>query len=599
MNASPFVRSIIAAGALALHVGAAQAACVIDAATPTGVLPTDAVGQDFSFVATDDCATLRFSVIGSTFTRVPDVGAAVGTDRHRYSVSLSGVQWQSVTPPSVTTFRWRITGRTSTGVVTQVTTTNELDTDGDGWTRTGGDVGICDRQVANNPGADEDCGNGVDDDCNGHVDDCAFPLIDADLTVRGGDPNVTYGGIGSGHAVAVGDLDGDGSADLLLGNSDVHHDRGEAYIVDGPSSGTVAASSGTLLYTPGNHGWFGEGVGAGDADGDGFDDALIGSPLQPVDTVYVFHGPITGDRSTPLADAVLVGTRSDFTGYTLRVVPDVDGGGGADFVVGAIDAERSAGVVYVLPGATTGGFPLSSSTYTFVGPDRGEQLGRAAEGIGDQNGDGIDELALGSLAGAYIVDGGLSAGTYVVDDVASSHIGGLSSESIYFGAGLEAADYDGDGMADLFVTAVLASGTVGDSAGTISAFLGPVPAHVAIPDAFTTWQGAQAGDGLGTVATGDVDGDGALDVLMGAAGGGPVGGGVAYLQLGFASGTIDVGTLHSFPSATESNLGAAVATIPDWTGDGGDEVLLGAPNQSGPAGADVGAVYVFYSDSLF
>ena len=160
----------LATAFLLFATGAANAACSIDEATTTDeVLPTMDDGQLFSFVATGDCPTLIFSVQDTALTKIP-IGPGPLTDRV-YRVFVTQSEWDSVVDESTTTFTWSITaygpGRLP---ISQVTTTNEIDFDDDGWTRSDGDVGECDLYSTINPGAGEDCNN-LDDNCNGDVDE--------------------------------------------------------------------------------------------------------------------------------------------------------------------------------------------------------------------------------------------------------------------------------------------------------------------------------------------------------------------------------------------------------------------------------------------
>ena len=95
----------------------------------------------------------------------------------------------------------------------------------------------------------------------------------------------------------------------------------------------------------------------------------------------------------------------------------------------------------------------------------------------------------------------------------------------------------------------------------------------------------------GLATAGDVDGDDALDVL--------IPGGALYVQLGFATGTIPVNDLFMVPGTAGGFVRETVATIPDWTGDGGDKIVLGSSSALDASGEPTGAVYVFFSDSLF
>ena len=164
----------LATAFLLFATGAANADCVIDEAsvTPTTdeVLPTMDPGQKFSFVATGGCRTLVFSVQDTALTKIPTPGPGSPTDR-TYRVFLSESELRSVIDESATTLTWSITAYGPGGLpIAQVTTTNEIDFDDDGWTRSDGDEGNCDRSPRINPAVEERCNN-VDDNCSGDVDE--------------------------------------------------------------------------------------------------------------------------------------------------------------------------------------------------------------------------------------------------------------------------------------------------------------------------------------------------------------------------------------------------------------------------------------------
>ena len=154
----------------------AEAACEITDVAPTGVLPA-VPSQPLSFVATNDCAMLSFRAMGGSIAYTPRPGMAVGADRRRFNASLTVAQWNEIARSSAVTFSWTVSGRFA-GMTTRVQTTNQLDFDADGWTRSDGDL-ACDLDGASNPGVAEVCDNGVDDDCDGTVDACAPSFEDA------------------------------------------------------------------------------------------------------------------------------------------------------------------------------------------------------------------------------------------------------------------------------------------------------------------------------------------------------------------------------------------------------------------------------------
>ena len=103
----------------------ANAACVISGARPTAPLPTILDGQEFSFIASLDCETLRFTIRGTDVSKTPMFGAPVGPGPQTYKVVLSESEWNAVVAESGSTLTWVVTGRTSAGVITRMVTTND------------------------------------------------------------------------------------------------------------------------------------------------------------------------------------------------------------------------------------------------------------------------------------------------------------------------------------------------------------------------------------------------------------------------------------------------------------------------------------------
>jgi hypothetical protein len=583
-------RSWLARGGLALGFLAASqpahAVCSITEVVPTTVLPTMPAGQSFSFVATDDCTTVAFRVLPDLQSWVPTPLERVGPNRQRYGVSLALPEWQVVTPAEITTFTWIASGRTADGIVTRVRTTNELDSDRDGWTRSEGDVGECDLSAGQNPGTAEIAGNSIDDDCDGQVDAL---LVEGDATVVN---HVRHFYVG--WALAVGDVDTDGVADLVLGTPEAYETNGAVYLVNGPVDGIVDVADVTALtwttdarrHDP----HFGFQVGAGDANEDGADDVLTGATFA--DSAYLFLGPVTANRRADEADLVLVGRDESYVGDDVDIVADFGGDSVADLVVGATGAPRY-GAVYVVSGTLSGtallGSSSSSATHTyFFNVDGPSYIGVHDVDIGDATGDGITDLALATPhvvpdPKVYLVEGGAPPGTYSVEAAAWASVDSFL-ETTSIGPGLAGGDYDADGTVDLFVGRELDSGDV-------HSFLGPLSGELTSADAITTWETDDPFGDLGTaIALDDIDADDQLDVVMGH----DRTGAVAFVQLGWAEGVIDVESLPGF-APPGGGFRNALATIPDWSGDGGAEIAIGTPFNPDYS---TGAVHVYLSDRL-
>ncbi len=337
----------------------------------------------------------------------------------------------------------------------------------------------------------------------------AFDFAEPDAVVVG-----QRVGSGSARRLAVADVNGDGIADLVNGASQ-RDLPGHAYVSFGPLSGTVVAGD-DVTITPTSRDGFAETLTAGDADGDGFGDVLIGAIDRAEDPalVHLLLGPISGEVSTSEADLVLHrGPREHFS-WEMHIAPDVDGDGRNDLVIAAPDTgapDSHVGAVYVVGGGTTGSRnPESVATYTFRGTPEEGALGTSAIALDDTDGDGIDDLAMTDWQLAYVVPGGIAGGDY--------EPGAVAMATFYMGdtwvEHLASVDHDRDGYGDLLI---------GDpdhdadgSAAVVYLFAGPLAGVIdAEADAAATWQG----DGVGmSIAIGDGNGDGEPDYLLGALG---------------------------------------------------------------------------------
>jgi hypothetical protein len=267
-------------------------------------------------------------------------------------------------------------------------------------------------------------------------------------------------------------------------------------------------------------------------------------------------------------------------------------------LIGAIDPAA----IYVASGATSGTVDLATAaTYVYEGA-ASDGLGARIASLGDTNGDGITDVAIDAISkgaheqgAVYVVEGGATPGTYDLDAVATATIYGTANS--YFGWGLAPADYDGDGTTDLVAGACRATTSVGSYQGAVYGFLGPLSGLLDTRDAAVTWTSSTRVEYLGIgVSAGDVDGDESADVVIGTLVSGPLKHGAAFLQFGGASGSVDVNTLPVIQGTGE--LGSSTALVPDWSGDGGEEVAVGARAAIDAAGDNVGAVFVFLSDEL-
>ncbi len=243
-----------------------------------------------------------------------------------------------------------------------------------------------------------------------------------------------------GRAVSeAGDVNGDGIDDLLIGawGGSTGY-AGESFVVFGKASGwaasldlsTLDGTTGFRLDGVAAADYSGKAVGAaGDVNGDGFDDILIGAykAASAAGHSYVVFGQASGwAASLDLSD--LDGTTgfridgidgSDRSGRSVSGAGDVNGDGFDDLIVGAQGA-NTGGASYVVFGQASGwaaSFDLStldgSTGFRLDGIDAADDAGRSVSAAGDVNGDGFDDLMVGAWGGDP--DGNAAAGeSYVV-----------------------------------------------------------------------------------------------------------------------------------------------------------------------------------------
>uniref|UniRef100_UPI001882905E beta strand repeat-containing protein n=1 Tax=aff. Roholtiella sp. LEGE 12411 TaxID=1828822 RepID=UPI001882905E len=408
----------------------------------------------------------------------------------------------------------------------------------------------------------------------------------------------------SGNSVSsAGDINGDGFDDLIIGASDADPngqvDAGSSYVVFGTNSGFSASLD--LSSLNGSNGFVingnaGDGSGisvssAGDINGDGFDDLIIGayraSPngQDRAGSSYVVFGTNSG-FSASLDVSSLNGSngfvinginRFDLSGFSVSSAGDINGDGFDDLIIGARYADpngqNSSGSSYVVFG-TNSGFSASldlsslngSNGFVINGINVGDLSGTSVSSAGDINGDGIDDLIIGARgadpngqvdAGSSYVVFGTNSGFSASLDVSSLNgsngfvINGINAGDNSGFSVSSAGDINGDGIDDLIIGARYADPNSQERAGSSYVVFGTNSGFGAGFDLSSLHgsegfviNGINAGDNSGTSVSsaGDINGDGFDDLIIGARYADPYrqqSAGSSYVVFGFASPTVN------------------------------------------------------------
>ncbi|MEZ6197218.1 MAG: integrin alpha [Planctomycetota bacterium] len=387
----------------------------------------------------------------------------------------------------------------------------------------------------------------------------------------------TSGGAFGNSVAGLGDVDGDGRPDFAVG---------APYVLGTGVVGVYSGVDGTLIRfhsgaAPGDdYGWCV--AAAGDIDGDGVGDLAVGSPNALGANGAAGRVEVRSGATGALVYALEGEAAGDRFGWSVDGAGDVDGDGSDDLIVGANYHAGSAGIqqgrAYVFTGS-------SGTLYRmYDGEAVSDLYGSAVSSAGDLDGDGRDEVVIGArwhdepgfsnVGRAYVVD--------PFDDITTLTLQGEIGGD-QFGLALDGGrDFDGDGVSDLLIGAMqndyYGNGVPQANIGRAYAYSGATGALVHV------FIGELAQDHLGAAValTDDLNGDGCADIALGGLTY-PLGPGTGLVRVHSGAD----GSLLFRRDGTQplGFLGYSVSALGDADGDGVPEILIGNLFEQGPGTA--------------
>ncbi|GGB94645.1 hypothetical protein GCM10011325_22510 [Dyadobacter sediminis] len=405
------------------------------------------------------------------------------------------------------------------------------------------------------------------------------------------------------YASSAGDINKDGYSDIVVGAN--MYDKGEAnegaaFVYLGSAQG-ISKTASQILESNQAEANMGSSVGlAGDVNGDGYSDVLVGASMYDKGQVnegaaFLYLGSATGLNTSP---TLLEENQADaLYGYRVSGAGDVNGDGYSDILVSGRQYDKGQtdeGAVFVYHGSALG--INAAAAKVLESNQANAYLGHSLNTAGDVNGDGYSDIIIGASMydngqaneGAVFVHYGSAQG---VNAAAAMTLEKNQAEAQFGNSVASAGDVNGDGYSDVIIGALFYD--LGES-NEGAAFVYHGSAAGLSANSVSTLEGNQAAAQLGNIvaSAGDVNGDGYSDVIAGAPlyDKGQVNEGAAFVWMGKADGIVNE---NNFAAKLEVGyLSMKTSDAGDVNGDGFSDLIVGVPDYN-----YTGIVFIYHGSA--
>jgi FG-GAP repeat/Secretion system C-terminal sorting domain/FG-GAP-like repeat len=408
---------------------------------------------------------------------------------------------------------------------------------------------------------------------------------------------------------SAGDVNGDGYSDIISGAyfyDNGQTDEGGSFVYHGGADGVNPVAS-ALLEIDQAFAIFGNSASAGDVNGDGYGDILVGAGNYDNGEIneggiFIYYGSASGINTTPAA--IIESNQAGASmGNSVASAGDVNGDGYSDIVAGAFNydnGETDEGRVYVFHGSAAG---INTTPAVIIESNQaGASMGNSVASAGDVNGDGYSDIVAGAFnydngetdEGRVYVFHGSAAGINSTPAVTMESNQALANMGYSVASG---GDVNGDGYSDIVAGAFnYDNGETNE--GRVYVFHGSAAGINATPAVTMESDLIGAGMGNSVASAGDVNGDGYGDIVVGAYSydNGETNEGRVYVFHGSAAGINSTPAVTMESDFTNAYLGTSVASAGDVNGDGYSDIIAGANSLTNPQPQE-GAFYIYHGSA--